>query len=200
MAENTPTTEAVGTYTLSGDGCGAAEWLALQGSGASAFALQGSGASRTLHFRSPPDYEATRSYWITMRMRWGTTGHVLPIAVTVSNVEEEGTVALTGGLPPQEGRAVVAQLTDPDGQITGASWTWQRRSSATSSWEAVSSGAAGTSDGSASAAELSSYTPQAQDVGWQIQASVTYTDGHGPDKSAESDASAAILGKPGLPS
>ena len=95
---------------------------------------------------------------------------------------------------------MIAQLTDPDGQITGASWTWQRRSSTTSSWEAVSSGAVGTSDASgSSSAELSRYTPQAQDVGWQIRATVTYTDGHDPNKSQQSDASAAIIGKPGVP-
>ena len=197
VAENTPTTEAVATYRITGDGCGAASWLALAGTDQSAFALQGSGASRTLHFRSVPDYEAKRSYEVTVRIHWGSTALYRQVLVSVSDVEEAGQVALTGGLPPQAGRAVVAQLTDPDGQITGASWTWQRRSSATSSWEAVASGAAGTSDGSSS--ELSSYTPQAQDVGWQVRATVAYTDRHGPDKSAQSDASAAILGKPGVP-
>ena len=95
---------------------------------------------------------------------------------------------------------MVAQLTDPDGQITGASWTWQRRSSSTGSWEAVSSGASGTSDASGSSvAELSRYTPQAADVGWQVRARVAYTDGHGPNKSQDSDASAAIIGKRGVP-
>ncbi|MYC69496.1 MAG: hypothetical protein F4X17_02170, partial [Gemmatimonadetes bacterium] len=200
VAENTPTTEAVGTYTITGAGCGAAEWLALQSSDASAFQLQGSGMTRTLHFRNAPDYEAKRSYWITVRIRWGTAGFILPTSVSVSNVEEEGKVTLMGGLPPQEDRAVVAQLTDPDGQITGASWTWQRRSSATAEWEAVSSGASGTSDASGSSvAELSRYTPQAADVGWQVRATVTYTDGHDSNKSQQSDPSAAVIDKPEVP-
>ena len=201
VAENTPTPKAVATYAFSGNGCGAASWLALAGTDARAFELQGSGTARTLHFRSAPDYEAKNSYEVTVRIHWGSTATYLPVTVSVSNVEEAGTVALMGGLPPQEDRAVVAQLTDPDGQITGASWTWQRRSSATSSWEAVASGASGTSEttGTASSAELSMYTPLAQDVGWQIRASVAYTDGHGPNKSQHSDASAAVIGKPGTP-
>ena len=201
VAENTPTTEAVATYAFSGNGCGAARWLALDGTDARAFALQGSGTARTLHFLSAPDYEAKRSYVVTVRILWGFTATYHPVRVTVSNVEEEGKVAFIGGLPPQEDRAVVAQLTDPDGQITGASWTWQRRSSASSSWEAVSSGASGTSEttGTASAAELSRYKPLAQDVGWQIRASVAYTDGQGPNKSQQSDPTAAVIGKPGKP-
>ena len=201
VAENTATTTAVATYTPSGDGCGAASWLALGGTDKSAFALQGSGTSRTLHFLAAPDYETKNSYEVKVRLQAGSVERSVAVTVTVSNMEEEGTVAFIGGLPPQEDRAVVAQLTDPDGQITGASWTWQRRSSSTSSWEAVSSGASGTSEttGTASAAELSRYTPLAADVGWQIRATVDYTDGQGPNKSRQSDPSAAIIGKPGVP-
>ena len=94
---------------------------------------------------------------------------------------------------------MVAQLTDPDGQITGASWTWQRRSSSTADrGKPCRRVRSGTSDASGSSvAELSRYTPQAQDVGFQVRASVTYTDGHGPNKSRQSGASAAVLGKPG---
>ena len=200
VAENTPTTTALATYTPSGDGCGSASWLALGGTDASSFALQGSGTSRTLHFLAAPDYETKNSYQVTVRLQAGSEEKSVAVAVAVANVEEAGSVALTGGLPPQEDRAVVAQLTDPDGQITGASWTWQRRSSATAEWEAVPSGASGTSDASgSSSAELSSYTPPAQDVGWQVRATVAYTDGQGPNKSGQSGASAAILGKPGAP-
>ena len=201
VAENTPTTTAVATYTLSGKDCGVAVWLTLGGTDQSAFALQGSGTARTLHFVAAPDYETKNSYEVKVRVQVGSEERSVAATVSVSNMEEEGKVAFIGGLPPQEDRAVIAQLTDPDGQITGASWTWQRRSSATSSWEAVSSGASGTSEttGTASAAELSRYKPQAQDVGWQIRATVAYTDGQGPNKSQQSDPTAAVLGKPGKP-
>ena len=43
VAENTATTEAVGTYTLSGNDCGVAVWLTLGGTDQSTFQLQGSG-------------------------------------------------------------------------------------------------------------------------------------------------------------
>ncbi len=57
VAENA--TGAVGQYTVGGAGCGSVAWLALGGADASAFALQGVGASRSLHFRTTPDYEPT---------------------------------------------------------------------------------------------------------------------------------------------
>ena len=90
VAENTPTTNAVATYTPSGDGCGSASWLALGGTDASAFALQGSGTSRTLHFLAAPDYETKNSYEVTVRLQVGSEERSVAVTVSVSNMEEEG--------------------------------------------------------------------------------------------------------------
>ena len=169
VAENTPTTEAVATYTISGDDCGAAEWLTLGGTDASAFALQGSGTSRTLHFVTAPNYETKRSYQVTVRLQVGSAEVLLPVSVLVSNVDEAGTVAVS---PPvaRVGHSLTATLTDLDGQVTGASWTWEREEGAT--WVTVwPSGASGTA--AESYPELSSYKPQTADIGHRLRARVS---------------------------
>ena len=149
VAENTATTETVGTYTISGADCGLAEWLALGGTDASSFALQGSGTRGRCTFLRPR-YETKSSYEATVRLQVGSVEKSVAVTVSVSNVRRDRFGDADGGSAAAGDRAVVAQLTDPDGQITGASWTWQRRSSTTGSWEAVPSGASGTSDASGS--------------------------------------------------
>ena len=96
VGENIATTEAVATYTISGADCGLAEWLALGGTDASSFALQGSGTSRTLHFLAAPDYETKSSYEATVRLQVGSVERSVAVTVSVSNVEETGSVTLTG--------------------------------------------------------------------------------------------------------
>ena len=205
MAENA--TGTVGQYTVGGAGCGSVSWLALGGADASAFALQGAetAASRSLHFVSAPDYETKNSYQVEVRVRVGSAEKSLAVSVSVSNEDEPGAVVLRGGVPPQVGTAVVAQFSDPDGGVSGASWQWQRRLGASGVWEAVGSGVSGTADVSGAASEpypeLSSYTPVLADVGWQVRATIGYRDGQDPntDKRAEGEASAAVIGPPGVP-
>ena len=135
-------TGAVGQYTVAGAGCGSVAWLALGGADADAgaFAVQGAETARSLHFLNAPDYEVKHRYQVEVRVRVGSAEKSLAVVVSVSNEEERGSVSLTGGVPPQVGRAVVARLTDPDGGVSGASWQWQRRLGATGAWEAIGSG------------------------------------------------------------
>ena len=164
---------------------------------------------RTLQFKQPPNYEVPlegggykTTYNVGVKVAdtplsgaAGTGGDalaaILPVTVTVTNVEEAGSVVLSP-LPPQVGVALVAQLTDPDEGLTftGASWTWQRRVDGTSDWEPVPPGAVGATD---NYPELSSYTPQMADVGYQLQATVRYDDHHGPDKCAASTPTVAVV-------
>ena len=199
VAENTATTEAVATYTVSGDDCGSASWLALGGTDKSAFALQGSGTSRTLHFVTAPDYEAKRSYQVTVRLQVGSEEVLLPVKVLVSNVDEAGTVSMPSTVP-RVGQSITATLTDLDGQVTGASWTWEREEGAT--WVTVwPSGAAGTA--AESYPELSRYKPQTADIGHRLRARVSYRDPSSTDatdrRSAQSDPTASVVDVPSAP-
>ena len=168
--------------------------------------LAPSGPQVELGFRSAPDFERPtdqgkdNTYRVTVRATGlqassseGAVGQVAPmvqlgkdVTVTVTNVEEAGTVSLSPALP-RAGHPVTATLTDPDSSISGTGWQWQRLSSRS---------AAGTPIASATAA---SYTPQAADVGRWLVARASYTDGHGSGKSAGDTTAAAVADVPGAP-
>ena len=83
-----------------------------------------------------------------------------------ATLNSSGSVSLTS-TSPQVGEPLTATLTDPDGGITGASWSWS-----SFSWPR-------SADSSPRYPELSSYTPTTSDEGNSLQASVSYTDGCG---------------------
>ena len=90
-----------------------------------------------------------------------------------------GSVSLTT-TSPVVGDPVTATLTDLDGGITGASWSWS-----SFSW-ALSASAA-----SSSYPELSSYTPSSSDVGESLKATVSYRDNCSPNNIIDSQASSS---------
>ena len=123
-----------------------------------------------LTFASPPDYEnGGGEYQLTLTANDGADPGTLDVTVNVANVEEAGTLAL-GARRGVNGEALVATLTDPD-TVATQTWKWQRSTSGTSGWTDIAN------------ADSNSYTPGADDVGNYLRASVTYTDGTGPDET-----------------
>ena len=117
------------------------------------------------------DYENQIQYSVRVRVRDGQGGiDSIEVRVHVSNVDEAGTVSVSPE-QPEVGTALIASLSDPDGSLSGISWQWARSSDGPS-WRDIS------------AANSNSYTPVANDVGIYLQATASYTDGHGPGKSA----------------
>ena len=87
------------------------------------------------------NYESKSSYSITIVAESGGTGtgtgrtvgtvdrtKYARLAVTIKVVdgEDDGTVKFPNTREPQEGKAVTATLSDPDGGETGKAWTWYR--------------------------------------------------------------------------
>ena len=72
-----------------------------------------------------------------------------------------------------------AALTDPDGGVTRVVWSWERSADQTA-WTAISGAAAAV------------YTPVAADKGSYLRATASYTDGHGPRKSAQAATTAPV--------
>ena len=102
-----------------------------------------------------------------------------PATATVSLVDDDDTPGVVTVRPAtaQVGTQLSATLSDADevGSIGG--WQWHRRAPDQAAWTPVSG------------ATAAAYTPVSADAGQYLQATVGYTAGHGPDKSA---ASAAI--------
>ena len=167
---------AVGTYqksdpdrpsqTTNWGPVGSSEVLSGADSDAFAFDQQ----TGRLTFASPPDYEnGGGEYHVTLTANDGADPGTLDVTVNVANVEEAGTLAL-GARRGVNGEALVATLTDPD-TVATQTWKWQRSTSGTSGWTDIAN------------ADSNSYTPGADDVGNYLRASVTYTDGTGPDET-----------------
>ena len=158
-----------------------------------------------LTFMSPPDFEspadtnandAANTYKVVVQASDGATMNTLSwfkVTVTVTDVEEEGSIKLrpsqTGQeavtlLQPQVGVEITAHsLTDPDtDNITSPTYKWYRTSSRTSMGTAI------VDEDEAEVTTLT-YIPQAtsgnSDVGKYLRVVATYTDGRpGGDKTA----------------
>ena len=156
---------------------GAITWSLAAGDDADDFEIDK--ASGVLTFAEVPDYEMAadgdnnNEYTVTVVATDAdgmTTNE--PVTVKVTNVDEAGTVTLDK-LAPYPGVDLTAMLADLDDGVIGAAWQWSRSRSKTSSNYADIEDAEG-----------ATYSPTSGDVGFYLRATVTYTDGHGPDKSA----------------
>ena len=125
------------------------------------------------------DFETKSSYSVTVKADDGNTGTATKaVTITLNNLDEAGTVRLSPTEPVARS-AVTATLTDPDGNISNTSWQWQRSSDGTSNWTNV-----GTNS--------SSYTPPDTDLTYYLQATATYTDGQGTNKTATAKSASAV--------
>ena len=137
-----------------------------------------SGSSTTLSFRTAPDYEAltNRTFTVTVKATdSGSASSTRAVTVTVTNVDEPGTVTLSDS-SPHVGDQLTATLTDPDQGIRQPTWSWT---------------SGGTGARSSSVQSLR-YTVPVGDFGKILKASVGYTDDHGPGKSASRTSSALV--------
>ncbi len=136
----------------------------LTGTDAEDFTIVGG----VLRFASTPNFEAAadantgNDYEFTVNASDGTNSATEEVTIAVTNVEEAGTVMLST-LQPQVDVEITATLTDPDGGITGTTWSWLRGST-------VIVGAT-----------AATYTPVAADVGSYLTAKATYRDAEDAD-------------------
>ena len=101
----------------------------------------------------------------------------------VTNEEEMGTVNLSPE-SPVAGSPVTATLTDPDGGITGLTWTWET-SSDMATWSAATG--AVVSEGT-----TSTYTSVEDDADDYLRATASYTDSYDSGNS-ESGVSGVVV-------
>ena len=165
-------------WTLGGDD--AARFSIDRPSGALRFDLD---AVAPVIFSKPPDFEAPvgsgadNIYEVTLLPGVGATVADAPVSVTVtvSDVDEVGTVSLSTKRP-RKGVEVTATLADPDGVVDGsAAWTWER-TAGNNDWVVIAG------------ADSSSYTPVAADAGSFLRAGATYSDRHGSGGRAQATA------------
>ena len=149
-------------------------------------------AGGVLTFRRPPDFEApvdsdkNNVYLVTVNANDSNGGRAsIAVTITVTNVEEAGTVTLSHN-QPSVGIEVTATLTDPDGGVTGETWQWAKSDNGNTGWTNVGTNSP-------------SYTPVTDDVGKYLRAKVTYTDVLGPGKTAQSTTTGTVRAGPNRP-
>ena len=158
----------------------------LSGNDAGDFSISSTGV---LTFNSSPDYEnptdadTNNEYRVTVEASdTGSKQDTREVTVTVTNLDEKGTIDLTL-LQPKVGVELEASVTDPDGEsgqrppitdteIDTVSWQWAKSSSANGPWTNI--------NGQIEAA----YTPVAADIGSYLRVAAGYNDGEGKYKAA----------------
>ena len=195
-AENTVITgsdASLGTYVASDDEDGSnLPALTLSGPDASDFNLTDTNAADgrdddgtyELAFKAVPDYEMAAdtgrnnvyNITVTATDSDGQTD-TKDVVVTVTNVEEAGTVTLNT-LQPRVGIGVMATLTDLDGATSGVTWAWEG-ANGTDDCSSVTFAADDTDD--LEGGISGTYTPTADDVSKCLRATVSYTDPQGSD-------------------
>ena len=183
--ENSASSRQVGRYSAT-DPERATVTLSLASGDTGAFNLASNGV---LTFKTSPDYEQKSSYQVTVRaeagIHTGNSATLKPVTVNIENVEEPGTVTLSA-VQPQASTPLTATLEDGD-EPTGTTWQWYRTSSRGSTGTAITN------------ADSRFYTPDAADVGSYLRAVASYTDSHGPGKTATAVSANQVRAAPPVP-
>ena len=177
IAENTTTGVAIGdSVTATDPDTGDTPAYTLGGTDANIFDIDTS--TGQLQTQAALDHEVKSSYTVTVTASDGALTATVDVTITVTNIDEAGTVALSTDQPAARAE-ITAALTDPDEGVTGAVWQWERSSDGNTGWAGI-----GTSS--------PSYTPVDGDVGYHLRATASYTDVHGPGKTAQAASTLAV--------
>ena len=182
VRENAPAGTAVGHPLEASDPNGDDLSYALSGPDAAAFSVDGNGQ---ITMTASPDHEARSSYSLTATVSDPAGGSdSITVNVTVENLEEPGAVSFGSDAQPEVNTALIASLSDPDGNVSGETWQWQYGESASGPWTGI--------QGATSAA----YTPTADVVGQYLKVTASYTDGHGANSDTASATTGAVQREP----
>ena len=152
----------------------------LTGTDAAAFTIVG----RTGQLRASEalDFETKPSYSVTVEVHDGRDGmgntstaidDTQAVTITVENVEEPGVVTLTTDTGIIQARVEVTAALDDDDIPSGVTWQWSRSPNGRTDWVNIAGATSAT------------YTPTlGEDEGNYLRATASYTDGHGPNKTA----------------
>ena len=168
--ENLPPGALVGKALTATDLDGDTLTYSLAGPDASFFNIDSETGQLTA--RGPLEYEARPVYRVRVWVRDNRNATAfVDVNISVTNVDEAGTVTVSM-VQPRVGTALTATLSDPDGSVSGAVWSWAS-SSDRANWHIIAG------------AVSSTYTPADQDAAKYLRVTVSYTDGEGSGKMTE---------------
>ncbi len=133
------------------------------------------------------DFEDRASYIVVIEVTDSidsstTIDDTVTLTINVSDVEEPGAVTVSG--TARVGETLTADVTDPDGDVTGVTWVWSRAATASGTFSAISG------------ATASSYTLTSNDENMWVRATATYTDRRGSAKTANATTGSIAANSP----
>ena len=177
VAENSAAGTAVGVPVTATDPDDDALTYSLAGDDASSFSIGASTGQLAVGSAADLDYESgDTELTVSVVASDGTLADTATVTVTVTDADDPGVVTL-GAAVARVDMQITATLMDQDGsRNAGKQRRWQRSSNAGSTWSDIAG------------ATTRIYTPVAADKDMLLRAVFTYSDGHGPNKRAESAA------------
>ncbi len=179
IAENTPADQVIGDPLEATDREDDTLTYGLEGDDADSFDIDA--ATGELLTKVPLDYENRAGYSLIVSIHDGKNSRgrddededdFIEVDIFVTNVDEPGAVVLSSN-QPLIGRAITAQVTDPDSGASDVAWTWER-SSDEIAWTAIEM------------ADSADYTPKTADLDYYLRPTATYSDRFGSSKTAQS--------------
>ena len=158
-------TASVTTFTATDPEGGDIGW-GLSGDDADFFSIDGGalGFASSPDFESPADKDTDNVYNLTIGAS-DAEGNLteVDVTVTVTNMDEAGTVTLSS-LEPEEEVRITATLADPDGIASNIRWQWARSSDGSTGWVDIDEATSGI------------YTPVPADADHYLRATANYED------------------------
>ena len=131
------------------------------------------------NFEAPGDADKDNVYELMVKAtstgsQQGATAKstTLNVTVTVTNVDEAGSVTMSAAQPRIGIEITASTPADPDGGVTGVTWQWSKADTSTGTYADIKD------------ATKASYTPVTADDGKYLKATATYTDNQGAGKKA----------------
>jgi hypothetical protein len=172
-------TSRVGTFNASDPEHGQIIW-SLDGMDAIQFELRGTWRGRRdLYFKSPPDFESSTSYRVTILASDGGQSSEHVVDVSSTDIDEQETLSLALDQPVQ-GIQLTTTFTEAD-VPRNQSWQWARSTSRSGGWTDIGSG------------KSDSYTPTLDDVGYYLRVILTYDDFHQTDRTLTAVSARSVI-------
>ncbi len=181
IAENALASATVGVPIAASDPEGDSLTYSLANGGDSdKFTISTSTGQLSVATGAALDYESKPVLEVTLQVSDGmdadenqdtSVDDTITVTINLINIDEPGEINLSSARP-EVGKSLTASLTDPDGSLTNTTWLWEKSGDGVENWESVNGGTTDT------------YTPVLEDRDMYLRATVRYTDGQGPGKSA----------------